>query len=83
MSLKNSLAFSAAILLFTFLFKTKANAQSQYELNSGWKCEKATDVHTDGASISKNNFAINTWENATVPGTVLTTQLNNKQIISK
>jgi len=80
MSIKNSLAFSAAVLLFTFLSQTKAIAQSQYELNTGWKCEKATDVHTDGASISKNNFVINTWENATVPGTVLTTQLNNKQV---
>jgi mannosylglycoprotein endo-beta-mannosidase len=80
MSIKNSLAFSAAVLLFTLLSQTKAIAQSQYELNTGWKCEKATDVHTDGASISKNNFAINTWENATVPGTVLTTQFNNKQV---
>ena len=80
MSIKNFLASSAAVLLFTFLSQTSAIAQSQYELNTGWKCEKATDIHTDGASISKNNFAINTWENATVPGTVLTTQLNNKQV---
>ncbi|SDT45308.1 Glycosyl hydrolases family 2, TIM barrel domain [Mucilaginibacter mallensis] len=80
MSIKNILASSVAVLLLTFLSQTKAIAQSQYELNTGWKCGKATDIHTDGASISKNNFPINTWQNATVPGTVLTTQLNNKQI---
>ncbi len=80
MSIKNILASSVAVLLLTFLSQTKVIAQSQYELNTGWKCGKATDIHTDGASISKNNFPINNWENATVPGTVLTTQLNNKQV---
>jgi len=72
-------AFTAFLLLVS-LFQTKAKAQAQYELNTGWKCDKAADVHTDGTLISKSNFAINAWQNATVPGTVLTTQLNNKQV---
>jgi mannosylglycoprotein endo-beta-mannosidase len=80
MFIKKSLSFFVFIFACNFLFLTKAIAQDQYELNTGWKCSKASDVHTDGTLISKNSFAINTWENATVPGTVLTTKLNNKQV---
>jgi mannosylglycoprotein endo-beta-mannosidase len=69
-------------LLFGLLcFSTLTSfAQTTYELNSGWKCRKAGDVHGDGAQISTNNFALSAWENATVPGTVLTTQINNKEV---
>jgi mannosylglycoprotein endo-beta-mannosidase len=72
----------------TFLFLTilyllscfNASAQSTYELNSGWKCIKLADAHADGIQISKNDFNTASWLKATVPGTVLTTQLNNNQI---
>ncbi|GAA4330313.1 hypothetical protein GCM10023149_35410 [Mucilaginibacter gynuensis] len=55
-------------------------AQTEYELNSGWKLKKAADVSSNGSLISKTDFALTSWENATVPGTVLTSQLNNKQV---
>ena len=80
MYIKKRLCFFSLIFACNFLFQIKAAAQNQYELNTGWKCIKATDVHTDGTLISKNNFSLNTWDNATVPGTVLTTKLNNKQV---
>jgi hypothetical protein len=71
------------ISLFLVIFScvsVSAIAQTSYELNSGWKCRKAGDVHSDGAQISTGNFATASWENATVPGTVLTTQINNKEV---
>ncbi|WP_235854014.1 glycoside hydrolase family 2 protein [Mucilaginibacter terrenus] len=57
-----------------------AQAQSGYELNSGWKCAPVKEVSADGTRLS--TAAINTanWMPATVPGTVLTTLLNNKKV---
>ena len=71
-----SLLSSALILML----HSKTSAQEQYELNSGWKCQKAAAVTISGGQLSKNTTALSSWQNATVPGTVLTTQLNNKQI---
>ena len=56
------------------------NAQSSYELNSKWKCIQASSITDDGAAISNLNYNIQSWKTATVPGTVLTTMLNNKEI---
>ncbi|HEY2725756.1 MAG TPA: glycoside hydrolase family 2 TIM barrel-domain containing protein, partial [Parafilimonas sp.] len=56
------------------------NAQSSYELNSKWKCIQASSIRDDGAAISNLNYNIQSWKTATVPGTVLTTMLNNKEI---
>ncbi|MGN6179583.1 MAG: glycoside hydrolase family 2 protein [Mucilaginibacter sp.] len=68
------------ILIFFSCISVSAIAQTSYELNSGWKCRKVGDVHKDGVQISASNFAVASWENATVPGTVLTTQINNKEV---
>ncbi|WP_461453488.1 glycoside hydrolase family 2 protein [Mucilaginibacter sp.] len=68
---------SSALIL---MLQSKAPAQEQYELNSGWKCQKASAVTISGSQLSKKDFTLSGWENATVPGTVLTTQLNNKQV---
>ncbi|HEY8928738.1 MAG TPA: glycoside hydrolase family 2 TIM barrel-domain containing protein [Mucilaginibacter sp.] len=59
---------------------TQASAQTKRELNSGWKCQQMNTVHADGTQISQPGYTINNWLNATVPGTVLTTLLNNKQV---
>lgn len=56
------------------------NAQQQYELNSGWKCSPIAKVSVAGTEISKTSFGVSGWLPATVPGTVLTTMLNNKQV---
>jgi len=79
-SLKAYLLCCLAAALFSFLAVTKACAQISYELNSGWKCQKASDIQTDGSKISQSNFPLSSWLNATVPGTVLTTQINNKLV---
>jgi len=52
-------------------------AQNSYELQSGWKCQAIGKVKADGASISQPKFATTGWLEATVPGTVLTTLINN------
>jgi len=70
----------AVVASFILLLTGVASAQDQYELNSGWKCRKAGAVTVDGSQLSKIDFSLNSWEAATVPGTVLTTQLNNKQV---
>lgn len=75
MKLKNTLYLFLALLIFT-----SANAQTCYELNSGWRLEKAGNVHAGGAAISVRSFAIVSWAHATVPGTVLTSQINNKLV---
>lgn len=71
------------ILLFALLFVLSvsySSAQNTYELNGGWKCRKIADVHADGLQISKPDYAVDGWLPATVPGTVLTTLLNNKLV---
>lgn len=76
---KNSLK-AIAVALFTTLFSVSALAQTSYELNSGWKCAQIAEVKANGTALSQSNFATNNWMPATVPGTVLTTLLNNKKV---
>ena len=67
------------LLLTTTLFSI-ANTQSVYELNNGWKCIQSSSIKDDGVAISNSNYNIQLWKNATIPGTVLTTMLNNKEV---
>ena len=57
-----------------------AKSQQRYELNSGWLCANVKEVNANGLQISEKGFAVSSWMNATVPGTVLTTLLNNKKV---
>ncbi len=57
-----------------------ARAQENYELNAGWKCAQLATVKADGTQLSDIAFNTGSWMPATVPGTVLTTLLNNKKI---
>lgn len=56
------------------------NAQNRYELNSGWKCMPSTKTKDKGEKISTPNYSLSKWKKAVVPGTVLTTQLENGEI---
>ncbi|MCF0073773.1 glycosyl hydrolase [Dyadobacter sp. CY261] len=64
---------------FTFLSAIAANAQ-RYELHDGWQCIPISKMKEQGSTISSPGFALNGWQPAVVPGTVLTTMLANKQI---
>ena len=59
---------------------TGLSAQNRYELNEGWKMMPSTKVKQSGQEISKLSYPINKWEKATVPGTVLTSLLNNGDV---
>ncbi|WP_158827470.1 glycoside hydrolase family 2 protein [Mucilaginibacter lacusdianchii] len=55
-------------------------AQTAVELNTGWKCAAIKEVNTDGVNISKSTYNVSGWMPATVPGTVLTTLLDNHKV---
>ena len=46
-------------------------------LDSGWVCRIARDVAVHGEALSVSAYPLTGWMPATVPGTVLTTLLNN------
>lgn len=71
---------SLVILLAISCFLNTARAQNTYELNSGWKCAPIKDVKEDGYKLSSAGYNTAGWMPATVPGTVLTTLLDNKKI---
>lgn len=68
------------LLVVLFCSNVFLHAQNRYELNSGWFCTNVKNVKEKGSEVSSANYPINNWLNATVPGTVLTTLLNNKLV---
>lgn len=67
-------------MAFLVLPATSLIAQSRYELNSGWSCRQAGQVKESGDVLSSPTTTLSNWLPATVPGTVLTTLLNNKLV---
>lgn len=67
----------------TWIFLLAAQAavsQNRYELNNGWVCANMGSVKTTGEKISVSTYPVTSWLPATVPGTVLTSLLNNKKV---
>ena len=54
-----------------------ANNQVAMTLSSGWQLQSAAQVTEPGEMISQVTYAPKGWYRATVPGTVLTTLVNN------
>jgi hypothetical protein len=52
-------------------------AQAAFALSSGWQLQSAASVSDPGNAISETNYQPAGWYGATVPGTVLTTLVNN------
>lgn len=67
-------------IISVFLFVNNTIAQDRMELADGWKCASISNVKEEGAKISNTNYNVADWQNAVVPGTVLTTLLANKEI---
>jgi ubiquitin len=67
-----------AVLLL--LCGSMLQAQDRYELNRGWQCNQVARVKEKGETVSNPAQVLTGWQPATVPGTVLTTQLNNGQV---
>lgn len=68
------------LFLIVSLLTTSLFAQQRYELNSGWYCANINEVKAGGEQLSKTSYAVDQWMKATVPGTVLTTLLNNHKV---
>lgn len=72
--------FSLVLSIIASGVYQNAEAQTGYELNSGWKCTSMNSVKDNGTTISQSNYDLAAWNPAVVPGTVLTTQVANKQV---
>ena len=75
-SLISFLAISLAFLAPTAVRAQSATAQS-IVLTAGWQLQDAAKVPQTGAEVSASAFNATGWYKATVPGTVLTTLVNN------
>ena len=67
---------ASTIALFVPAVAAARSAQT-VELDSGWRMQFANKAPQDGAQISTADFDSSGWYAATVPGTVLTTLVNN------
>jgi len=74
--------FVALVSVSAFLSPTAVNAQSAQPapvvLSEGWQLQDVAKVPQPGAEVSAAAFKTDGWYSATVPGTVLTTLVNNK-----
>jgi len=68
------------ILLVWFAGNQLAVSQNRYELNSGWVCASIGSAKATGEKISATSYSVKGWMPATVPGTILTSLLNNKKV---
>ncbi|GAB3562072.1 hypothetical protein GCM10027578_03840 [Spirosoma luteolum] len=68
------------LLLLLLWLPTPVSAQTRYELTRGWQCNPIGKTRDAGAALSMPAYPLTGWLPAVVPGTVLTTQLANKQI---
>lgn len=68
------------LLMYAVFACLSVVAQQQYELTAGWRCANVKELQVGGAQISTPGFSLASWMPATVPGTVLTTLLNNQKI---
>jgi mannosylglycoprotein endo-beta-mannosidase len=72
--------FSRLLFIFICFSFNQLYAQKIYELNSGWQCINVKKIKDNGTKISLPSYKLKGFMQATVPGTVLTTMLNNKLI---
>lgn len=56
------------------------NGQREYQLDSGWVCKNISNVKSSGEELSVPSSLLSGWLPATVPGTVLTTLLNDSLV---
>ena len=69
--------FLACALLLAAAHCPIAHAQSPLSLNSGWQLQDAAQVTGTGESLSQPDYQPSHWHRATVPGTVLTSLVND------
>jgi hypothetical protein len=67
-------------LVLWLLASLSVSAQQQQSLEGSWVCAPVGDVKASGTEISQPGYAVGKWMKATVPGTVLTTLLDNGKV---
>ena len=74
----SSLSVLSFLLPFMYSVSIAESAPPQpVVLNSGWQLQDVAKVPQPGADVSASGFKTEGWYSATVPGTVLTTLVNN------
>ena len=58
----------------------QARPRTRFLLDSGWVCQNIKKVQATGEELSTPGYSLTGWLPATVPGTVLTTMLNDKLV---
>ncbi|MBE7170809.1 MAG: glycosyl hydrolase [Williamsia sp.] len=76
----NKLICPLCICLAFCLSVCSVFAQDRYELDGGWKCLPASKTMQPGTELSQPASVLSGWMPAVVPGTVLTTLLQNRQV---
>ena len=67
---------TAVAIGFIFLWLSTTQAQ-EIELSNGWQLQDIDKVKEGGEKLSMPSYMANNWYKATVPGTVLTSLVNN------
>ena len=67
----------ATVVAVFLLAAVTAHAQSSFTLSSGWQLQYASSVADPGNVISQTNYSAGNWYPATVPGTILTSLVND------
>lgn len=77
----NTITFAVAMSMAFFAGIHQGISQNIRELNHGWYAKKAAQVTLTGEALTENRkVSMADWLPATVPGTVLTTLLNNHKV---
>jgi hypothetical protein len=70
--------FFFSVVLLSIPAALFASAPESLILSAGWRLQDVTKVPEPGAKVSSAHFKAKGWYAATVPGTVLTTLVNNR-----
>lgn len=70
--------FTAVLALGFLAFSLKAQTNTKpFIIEKGWQLQDASKISQSGEEIAKAGFQTAGWYSATVPGTILTTLVNN------
>ncbi len=76
--MNKNLILTRLFLLSALLWANEAIAQiGTLNISSNWQMQEISKVHQSGEQVSELKYKANNWYKATVPGTVLTTLVNN------
>ncbi|NWJ52360.1 MAG: glycoside hydrolase family 2 [Bacteroidetes bacterium] len=75
---KSLTKFTTLFILLSLAFSLSGQTNSTpFIIANGWQLQDASKISQSGKEITKAGFQTTGWYNATVPGTILTTLVNN------